>query len=721
MKTFYIPTSSLNFNNILSSESISPKAFYRARAFGYSRWVSIPENPNENSIVLYDQLCSFVRPKSDLEDHPMVVEVILDDILIGTLTRLEEHTFLSDRTIYLDPFTTRIFFFSEKDRRVALSLSDSSIETKLVRLYQKKIQVITPPVVSYHSLGTSNEVQSLNMTEIDREKRINRMKGLLYGYYIGGLLSSSRDDILTLNSLREIQDILAAIVASLDHRATPQQINRLRVLYSGLQPEIPFYTKLSKLIPDRRLFDAVVSLVRDEYGFIHGELDVNRIIARLLSTNSREGRNPEIEYVCDLIRRKEAEMEKMATPVSVADDQIAVADGSFVHINRPEMSNFDRMLYMSWVNDVFTKDEYSGKISTFKEVLSDDITLKAKEISPIEWKGSYPEITLNALRRHIRGDEFGHVWKDDLYSSVAAVIIRGDSWQNLLHYMQDKLMTDYRIAFSLYGALNGFANLPRDFTDVLLSRNSAYVAEVYKEFFGQLFSRSIPTATSKVDSSPEITGPLAFVEDMPDFSDGSLDQDLPHPYEDLWQEARRYVLKNLPSKASEAEKYTSYYIHEIDKVFDTSDDISIILDGIKSIPDLINKSKWKTARSGIIKSIESRIKGERKLKQKVNDSANLLFKSIIDDDDAVIKIKAICKDSNIADLVVANFKELQEGYRPNGFYYKRKDPRSNSDVIDHFSRYCFSERNKKNRIINNKENIALIEAIKMELKNIYID
>ena len=73
MKRFYIPTSSLNFNNILSSESISPKAFYTARSFGYGRWVSVPENPFENSIVIYDQLCLFNRPVSDFEDHPMLV------------------------------------------------------------------------------------------------------------------------------------------------------------------------------------------------------------------------------------------------------------------------------------------------------------------------------------------------------------------------------------------------------------------------------------------------------------------------------------------------------------------------------------------------------------------------------------------------------------------------------------------------------------------------
>ena len=67
----------------------------------------------------------------------MVVEVVLEDVIIDVFTRLDEHTLLSDRTIYLDPFTTRIFFFSENEKRIALSLSDSSIETKFVRLYQR--------------------------------------------------------------------------------------------------------------------------------------------------------------------------------------------------------------------------------------------------------------------------------------------------------------------------------------------------------------------------------------------------------------------------------------------------------------------------------------------------------------------------------------------------------------------------------------------------------
>ena len=562
MKTYYIPTSSLNFNNILSSESISPKAFYQARTFGYSRWASIPENPYENSIVLYDQLCSFVRPKSDYEDHPMVVEVVLDDIIIDAFTRLDEHTVLSDRTIYLDPFTTRIFFFSENEKRIALSLSDSSIETKFVRLYQNKILVIAPPVVSYQLPNSSKEVQSLNIAEIDRDKRINRMKGLLYGYYIGGLLSSSREDVIKLNSQREIQDILAAVLASYDHKATPQQRTRLKVLYSSLQPEIPFFTKLSNIVSEKTLFDAIVSLVRGEYGYIRGEFDVDRKISQLLSANPQEGKNPVIEEINLLIRQTETAMARKVKPISVMEGQIVVMDGSMLHINLPGLSNSEKVLYMAWINDVLSKDEYSGKISTFKEALSDDVTRKAKEVFEPEWKGSYPEITLNALRRHVRGDEFNHVWKEDIYSALSAVIIRGDDWQKLLQYMQDKEMTDYRLAFSMYGTINGFANLPRDFTDVLFSRDSKYIADVYKEFYGQLFGRDVPVAP-KAEPVPEHPVQAVVEEDMPDFTQPAeviddLPEDIPSTttIEPVGFDA---LMRDIVSKCSGAKKDERLY------------------------------------------------------------------------------------------------------------------------------------------------------------------
>lgn len=501
MKKYYIPTSSLNFNNILSSESLSPKAFYQKRSFGYKRWTAIPENPLENSIVLYDELCTFNRPASDVEDHPLLIEINLDEAIESTLSRYDDHIYLSDHTIFIDPFSTKLLFFTEKDKTVTLSLSDSSVETKFAHLYRNKICVITSPANKYPLIDDSSEKQVFNNAEVEKDKKTNRMKGLLYGYYIGGILSAHKEDVIRLNILREIRDILAAILASFDHQATERQKERLQYLYSRIQPEIPFFSKLKGLIPeDGPLFNAVVSLVREEYGYIRGELNADSIIKRLIATSTgNEVKDPVIEEIDHHIKQTESVIWQKSKPVLIEDEQIVVKDGRLVQIKT--LSGTDKVLYLAWINDVLSKDEYTGKTSTFKDTLSDDVTIKSKEVyNDGEWKGSYPEITLNALRRHTRGENFEHKWINDVFSSISALIISGDDWTKLLQFMQSKEMTDYRIAFSMYGTINGFANLPRDFTDILLNRasrenynerDSQYVAGVYKEFYKQLFGRDV--------------------------------------------------------------------------------------------------------------------------------------------------------------------------------------------------------------------------------------
>ena len=125
---YYIPTSSLNFNNILSTESLSPKSFYEKRGFGYSRWFSIEENCIAHLTLLYGAPHMFDRPKSDIEDHPMLIEIDTDE----EFPEVVEGVYYTDRTIYLNPWQTKFIFFSEKDKTIAMSMSDSSLETKLV-------------------------------------------------------------------------------------------------------------------------------------------------------------------------------------------------------------------------------------------------------------------------------------------------------------------------------------------------------------------------------------------------------------------------------------------------------------------------------------------------------------------------------------------------------------------------------------------------------------
>lgn len=442
MITLYIPTTSLNFNNILSSESISPKAFYERRGFGYRRWMTVDENNNDNAIYLYASIPSFNRPDNGLEDHPLVVQVSLDE---SQVKKCGNGVFYSDKTIYLDPWHTQFIFQSDQDRRITLSMSDSSSETKLIRLYRNLLTVSKGErkydIPSYNNIA-------LNEIVISNDFRLNRIKGLLYGYYIGANMSLGKDEVKEMSAMKELQNILSSIQSSDDHIPSSTQRVRLHQLL-GLAAVI---------------YDIDIS---------NGQM-LNRVGTSLLM----------LERVAD---NKKVLLLPESHEIEISNWHVT----SLRTINDDE----EQELVKTWTDLLLSPAsvKYNGKISTINKELSDELTVKAKEVYGEDWGDSYAKVFLNDLRRHIRGEAFNEQWNNALLSSIAAVLTHGDGWRKLLAFMQAKGIYDYRIAFALYGLLNGFANLTRDFTDSLFELKSSYVAAVYKDIYKQLFGKELDT------------------------------------------------------------------------------------------------------------------------------------------------------------------------------------------------------------------------------------
>ena len=62
---YYIATSSLNLENILSTESISPMHFYKTRSFGYQNFYQILQLKDfADRILLFSEL-----PNFDIKDE----------------------------------------------------------------------------------------------------------------------------------------------------------------------------------------------------------------------------------------------------------------------------------------------------------------------------------------------------------------------------------------------------------------------------------------------------------------------------------------------------------------------------------------------------------------------------------------------------------------------------------------------------------------------------
>lgn len=212
MKTYYIPTSTLNFNAILSTESISPKAFYALREFGIKHWTPTDENNIDDVILLYEDAKSFSRDDSEQEDHPMLVALTTEE----TFPLYSDGIFYSDHTIYVDPWHTRFIFFSEEHKRVALSMSDSVLDVKLLPLYNKQMEVQPFPIgYSKVSIEGNKDLSLQNKeTEISKDNNINKLKGMLYGYYIGAYLSFSPEVLQDLMAFKTVHNYLANCISN---------------------------------------------------------------------------------------------------------------------------------------------------------------------------------------------------------------------------------------------------------------------------------------------------------------------------------------------------------------------------------------------------------------------------------------------------------------------------------------------------------------------------
>ena len=119
----YIVTNSLNIENILSTESISPASFYVQRRFGYKTFEQIKELTKFPPILLFSEMPSFEITDSEREAYPMVIEFDDEQQIecpkkVGSCKTCD--VFAYGKTIRLTPNNCRLLFFTQTAMRLAL-------------------------------------------------------------------------------------------------------------------------------------------------------------------------------------------------------------------------------------------------------------------------------------------------------------------------------------------------------------------------------------------------------------------------------------------------------------------------------------------------------------------------------------------------------------------------------------------------------------------------
>ncbi len=416
MEKLYIPTSTLNFNNILATESISPESFYLNREFGYKRFTKVAPNPLSNSLIAYNKLPIFKIKESDFDDYPMIIEIsseLIKKVAIGNIVEKNRvKIFQISQTIYLHPSKAKFLFFNENEKRIALIKTEPSIETKLLPVYRNRIELIKSDYNSFQWDDSFLEnIQDLPNDKIQENIRydliINKLKGFYYSYFLGIILSLSKrekdikKDIYFISQLLHNLSNKNTIISNTSINEIKEATNKLQIISSDIKKSINFN---------------------------------------------------EIKSISQIAE------------ISFNGLKITQLSDSFFKENEAE-------IFRSIINDVLEYPIYDVQTFQIERInLTYKIGKILKDYYP-DWDKSKEREYLNNLMDNIESykpfDLKSH--SSVLLQSIALFILKGETPDKLIENLSKNQIVDYRIALGFWGSIFGFSALPKTLTDVLFN------------------------------------------------------------------------------------------------------------------------------------------------------------------------------------------------------------------------------------------------------------
>ena len=510
----YIPTCTLNFNNILSSESISPLGFYARRGFGNKRFYPVCANDKEQAILLYSKYPRFKVEDNDLENYPMVIEIESNDYKEGFFEKAKEHdsveTYVCYHTINLNPFHCRIYLNSYQERQGVLSKAEQSLENKFYKLYAANIEVKPEEKKSFwdnaktlFSLSEEDDFAwspSYSDCEIKNEPidvrndvLQDRIKGFIYCYLIGANCSVS-NEIGKLKALsRKLRNTLSAVVNSPDKRPTQIQdsailngIKEFNEIYSSIDEDTIWNKKVldsslsnnplglsvkeaERLLQHWGIFDALCNKLH-----LRRVYDANDLWSCLEVAN-QETFTRAIDSMNNAVRRLElkdsANREKAGIESLLNVDEnlsLHILDSSYNHSFYEELirsqlkAEYKSVMEENGVEEPLAQAYNGGKI--LRDMLGD------------KWESNSASTYVGALLNHFQENTAFDLLAidNDVLTSFAAFCQKGDDIDRLVEYLVQTGFCNYKLAYGLYGATRGFASLPKTFTSVLINGDKEY-------------------------------------------------------------------------------------------------------------------------------------------------------------------------------------------------------------------------------------------------------
>lgn len=746
----YILTSTLNFHSIMATGSCSPLACYAQRGFGDSYFYKAGSFAKNNSIILFSKYPKCVMSVTEEEQYSLVIEIDTEKTAYFEFEEIDRHNdvviYQTNRTIYINPMGCKLLFESNDICKLILSRAKvRSLDAKM--LFYSKAGSFTVPHTESFTYSSKEYIEPYSDVEFDegnlaQDRKINKCKGFLYAYLIGANTSPGKGASKMQRILKELSNLVHARIINNDFSLHTDRINELQKQF---ETEARKYDTVTKELSEsaNRLNSSTTEMLQNELV----RLGVWDALACKMFTL------PNLSFIYSSEQWDGVEMKMtqfIASVSSAANNRLIVDEIPAIHEYEPPVvllraSNQETGIYTSWIKFLLNpecnlKEYFANKLSFLKSLGIAAKGIIGDEAFAISQERDY----YNGLIKNIReAEDFdlsflnSTVWQS---LAICAKVTNPDI-DALYSLMTSYAVEDYRCAVAMWGAMCGYADMPKTFFNRIIEGVSVQDAYEYSRciekrihgFQGEALVTKIPPTLPPI--KPVLPPESIEQHSLEDIVHNHLKEyekengkKLPKPYRESVEKALAGIsdgtVINFLSELKTLKGFTkvtktSFWTYIKDKICPEYDEIT----NAKSVKKNLKKKQETPGlfdqmmdNAGDIKSVSPG--SDKSINRYSTVPTSKLF---VDDKNARVYINSCSYlPIQIRDILYQKVTSFQQDYAPNGYYCR--NPRTNDNTIKHFINKCtFIKGDNTSWIPPTAENKNLLERLKQELYDRYAD
>ncbi len=495
---YYIPTSSLNLDNILQSECILPLSHYNQRISGYKYFEQIEELRSASGIVMFNYPVQFTINDIGRYNFPILIE-LEDDTQTSDIQRINniEGGFQCTHEISLTPLNCRIYFFSERAYKLTIVNTQSNKAIKYFKDFNIKTNASQ---LKLRQMPRLEQYPPINISMFE-DSFIDKQKGGLYAYLLGGQLSVSKNIAVQLRLSQEIYDILTNLISVPSNTSFfGEKLSNLIKEYSEVdiiekKNQELFNKQFDNILGKRVKFlkGCLIDFLKliDCWDVVYQSL-CRRWNCDLLPKQIGLWTEKDFAELRNKIERRTNEAYKAHSSLS------SIANLSNIHIVANNLEFSEAKLVNIAIKHIMKESVTSETLSAnrlefYTSIMTEIVSLLKNQMGETNWAESFERAYVNSLYNHIADPMSPFVLNsiDNIeLKSIAAFILRGHSYKDLINYMKLSEMENYKYALSLWGVLTGYLEMNRDILSKVLSIDN------YKMIYKKIYNRDMAFISS---------------------------------------------------------------------------------------------------------------------------------------------------------------------------------------------------------------------------------